>query len=67
MKRLYNIQTEIIRAVAFVRFNRPGELSVAVICIGATKSQTILLLLFIEKHTEPDIMKLNDNNTLILY
>lgn len=55
--QLYNIEAEIIQAAAFVRFIRAGELSVAVICTGATWSHIILLLLFIKKHNEPDIMK----------
>lgn len=55
--QLYNTKAEIIQAAAFVHFIRPGELSVAVICTGATRSHTILLLLFIKKHNEPDIMK----------
>lgn len=51
------IQAEIIQTAAFVRFIRLRELNVAVIYTGSTWSHTILLLLFIEKHNEPDIMK----------
>lgn len=57
------IQAEIIQAAAFVHFIRLRELNAAMICTGATWSHTILLLLFIEKHNEPDIMKLNSTNT----
>lgn len=56
-----------MKAAAFVHVIRPGELSVAVICTGATRSHTILLLLFIEKHNAPDIMKLNSANELVQY